>query len=568
MTDRNGLFAFELLSNLDDDVIAAATLPETGSAVAGKPSRKEREPGPFARFMDSGWAAAIISVTVALAVLVGIVAAGRMGTAPSPGNPPEQGLVGHRPNGTGDHTAESDTSLQETTEDVRPPVNSMVREPAITVTIGKQSFTPLGMVTSWFEAAPGGGVIITEKGTDAIDRLDEVQNKLDCVTSYIGGAMLITLPEDSIITSVIIYDEAMERVVRDKRTAITPELPVGEYLVEVGIRHQRADGTGEHVHYLFRMTVADNKFEDTLYITAGMNSYATMGYPIHKTYYDVDLGEMVQESLPGASGNLEALFDELPLVILLQDERFYLTPLGDTWKFLSLTLYDHECEELCTYTDETYRSEFPKLDLYDYWVVATYRITDGIYETDVEFPFRLAIHEKTVDTSEPNIDTAPETEGPIEWGTGSIQEPTTTPRIMLKGSKTTLAFEDRWNGYMLWSEEWYDGGMICGDGIGARGQLADLLDEGALSGYNLVHTVNTPLDLTLSVVGDTLMVVTVYDKDLNCLENATDCTVLQKLPEGTYIVILTVTSVGDYIPEADANEGYCTEYAFVLELYP
>ena len=560
MTDRNGLFAFEMLSNLDDEVIAAATLPETGSAVAGKPSRKEREPGPFARFMDSGWAAAIISVTVALAVLVGIVAAGRMGTADPPGKKPSHGMVGSQ-------SSEMEEATTAAPATKRPDVNSIVRDPAITVTIGKQSLTPLGMVTSWFEAAPGGGVIITEKGTDAIDRLDEVQHRLDCVTSYIGGAMLITLPKDSILTSVIIYDEAMERVVRDKRTAITPELPVGEYLVEVGIRHQRADGTGEHVDYLFRMTVADNSFEDTLYITAGMNSYATTGYPIHKTYYDVDLGEMVQESLPGASANLEALFDELPLVILLQNERFYLTPLGDTWEFLSLTLYDHACEELYTYTDETYRSEFPKLDLYDYWVVATYRITDGIYETDVEFPFRLAIHEKTVDTSEPNIDTAPETEGPVEWGTGSIWEPSTTPRIMLKGSKTTLIFENRWNGYMLWSEEWYDGGMICGDGIGATGQLADLLDEGALSGYNLVHTVNTPLDLTLREEEDTLVAVTVYDKDLNCLGEATNFTVIHELPEGTYIVVLAVTTVGDYIPEADASERYCTEYAFVLELY-
>lgn len=540
MTDRNGLFAFEMLSNLDDEVIAAATLPETGSAVAGKPSRKEREPGPFARFMDSGWAAAIISVTVALAVLVGIVAAGRMGTADPPGKKPSHGMVGSQ-------SSEMEEATTAAPATKRPDVNSIVRDPAITVTIGKQSLTPLGMVTSWFEAAPGGGVIITEKGTDAIDRLDEVQHRLDWVTSYIGGAMLITPPEDSILTSVIIYDEAMERVVRDKRSAITPELPVGEYLVEVGIRHQRADGTGEHVDYLFRMTVADNSFEDTLYITAGMNSYATMGYPIHKTYYDVDLGEMVQESLPGASANLEALFDELPLVILLQNERFNLTPLGDTWEFLSLTLYDHACEELYTYTDETYRSEFPKLDLYDYWVVATYRITDGIYETDVEFPFRLAIHENAVDTTDPSIDTAPET---------SVGVPVYGPPVVESDGKSIEPL-----GYMLWTEQWYGGGMVSGDGLGAQGQIPEIIPE-----LPTLHTESGWVTVGLGAQHEPPSSVVVLDLNGRQILSGDSTAILRDLVSGTYCVVISMVSTGDYIPEADTYERTCTEFAFLLKI--
>ena len=39
------------------------------------------------------------------------------------------------------------------------------------------------------------------------------------------------------------------------------------------------------------------------------------------------------------------------------------------------------------------------------------------------------------------------------------------------------------------------------------------------------------------------------------------------LPAGEYIVILTVKYQGDYIPEADAYEGICFEYPFILELY-
>ena len=295
-------------------------------------------------------------------------------------------------------------------ETQRQPVNSIVTGP-ITVTVGDQTFAPLGMVTSWLERGDGGGTVVTERGTPALERLDEVSGRLTRAVSYSGGAMLVALPENSIITEINIYNHAMEPCVRDKNTAIAPELHVGEYLVEVGIRRMRADGTGEYVEYLFLLTVEENATEQPLYVTAGKVPFVVTGYPLYKSYYDSESGEQVNVEMPGATANLEALHDELPLVTLIQEKSFDLIPVTEAWEFASLDLYDDQYGHLGTYTDEAYRTEIPHLDPQVYAVVATYTVRDGDLEMAVEFPFRLAIHEKEVETvREPNLESEPETE--------------------------------------------------------------------------------------------------------------------------------------------------------------
>ena len=133
----------------------------------------------------------------------------------------------------------------------------------------------------------------------------------------------------------------------------------------------------------------------------------------------------------------------------------------------------------------------------------------------------------------------------------------------------TLALQDLVldNGYMLWTEEWYDGGMVSGEGMGAEGRLAELVAEGAFDDYRLRYPVWTPYQFTLGDEEAPLARVTVYDVDLNRLGEAPNFTVLHELPAGEYIVILTVTLQGDYIPEADAYERTCSEYPLYLELY-
>lgn len=76
--NERGMLLMESISDLRDDwVLDSASLPRSGST--GKPSREGR----FRRFTESPLAAAVISLTVAAAVLVGIVAAGwRASTGP------------------------------------------------------------------------------------------------------------------------------------------------------------------------------------------------------------------------------------------------------------------------------------------------------------------------------------------------------------------------------------------------------------------------------------------------------------------------------------------------------
>lgn len=80
--NERGMLLMESISGLRDDwVLDSAALPRGGST--GKPPREGR----FRRFTESPLAAAVISLTVAAAVLVGIVAAGRRASA-GPGGIP------------------------------------------------------------------------------------------------------------------------------------------------------------------------------------------------------------------------------------------------------------------------------------------------------------------------------------------------------------------------------------------------------------------------------------------------------------------------------------------------
>ena len=80
--NERGMLLMESISDLRDDwVLDSAALPRGGSV--GKPPREGR----FRRFTESPLAAAVISLTVAAAVLAGIVAAGRRASADPGGIP-------------------------------------------------------------------------------------------------------------------------------------------------------------------------------------------------------------------------------------------------------------------------------------------------------------------------------------------------------------------------------------------------------------------------------------------------------------------------------------------------
>ena len=90
-----GLSAFELLEGLDDDMILSASLPE--AVPVATPTVGERITTFFARMGKGGMAAAVTGIVVAVAVLMGILLAGRFPVWEEPGIETEPGPVQSRP---------------------------------------------------------------------------------------------------------------------------------------------------------------------------------------------------------------------------------------------------------------------------------------------------------------------------------------------------------------------------------------------------------------------------------------------------------------------------------------
>ncbi len=134
------------------------------------------------------------------------------------------------------------------------------------------------------------------------------------------------------------------------------------------------------------------------------------------------------------------------------------------------------------------------------------------------------------------------------------------PYITVRSAVSSLYFADRSQGYMLWDEFWYGGGMVSGDGLGAEGRLSDIRDGLP----HLTVSQGEALSVVLRDSCDTLSAVIVCDADGERVARGKDLSVLSELEGGEYVVILSVRTQGDYVPEADAYEASCYEYAFIL----
>ncbi len=147
------------------------------------------------------------------------------------------------------------------------------------------------------------------------------------------------------------------------------------------------------------------------------------------------------------------------------------------------------------------------------------------------------------------------------------------PRMTLTSDSTgdSLDFGDqRWyaQGYMGWNEKWNGNALERNYSLGAMEQLGNLVPWGMLDGLRLEHTVNMSLDFTLHDSADSLLHVFVYSWSQDeWYTDGSDLSVLAALPADTYIVILQIQTLGDFITEADTYERTCYEYPFILEVY-
>lgn len=564
-----GINAFSAMSGVDDRFVMASLLPADIQEGAGATAkvRKQEKDNWFTRMTSSGWFAAAISLVVAFGVLAGIVAAGRMGAGTPSGTHPSHGMQG---NPSTQAAPVTDAPI------LIPPLSDVdggsLSGRSVTVTSDGQTVKLPGYTFFYSAMDENGGM--EADGPGIASQLAEVAGDLPTLTTA-GESFYLHLPEGMTLRQIRIYERFSsngEIDMLELECALDPALPDltelsdGTYYVVLGVYYESINsdtewkkGLDEYGFCLVKDASWDQKAP--VRVQAGLQTVYPIGYLLESTYYDAEKQEYVTKQYPGAI--LERLLfmsNSYGLPSLTVDTQTVLNLFtADAYEVKSVKVYEFNGNELSLMKDDDNPFVAPiETDYGGGYVVVITANDGGTGEMHtLEFPFWLFVED-------PN-DGPAITEGPVEWGTGEIEPPTTTPAVKVHGSLRSAVFPTVRDGYRLWSEEWVDGSMASGMGLGAHGQLADILDE--ISAYNAVDGVRNPITVTLGNAGDTLIRVSVYDKELNHVTDGQDAPVLSELDAGTYIVVLTVASVGDYIPEAEANERYCTEYAFVLELY-
>ena len=548
-----GLSAFELLEGLDDDMILSASLPE--AVPVAPPTAGERITAFFARMGKGGMAAAITGIVVAVAVLVGIALTRPPVDIDPPDTDPSHGIHGSLPDT--DHGIIA-PPLTQNPEQEKGPVAVIsdgitVYPQGYCVWESGQHRNEQGELEG-YDADGRGAVSMLDRLWDMLPVLRTAGNRYELnLPGYMSlwnvRAFRAEVPFDEVPVG---FDEASHNPMFDLTL-----LPSGEYIVVLDIyteiRYSEDEYTKSLYEYAFVLEVDPSMNDNApVRILHGGKTYFPTGHLLEESYYDAELKKEVVDHFGGAESILEHLVKDMVTATVTQGESLslYLAPFYDLKSvkvYRDLTLWAlSETEEPLTQLSEWDTGDY-------YFIITAAHIGTG--ETLVnEYPIHIRVVEKTEQETEeetyPNDD-------------GETPEP---PRLTVSTGWGSLYFGSKSHsreyheGYMLWTEQWYDGGMISGDGFGATGQLSEIAD----SLPAIDHDVGSPVNIRLPYSEDTLTRVEVYDEQLELVDSGKDAAFLATLPMGTYIIVLTVETKGDYVPEEDTYERTCTEYAFWL----
>lgn len=547
MKDRNGLYGFELLTGLDDDMIAAAILPnQGGAAVPAKPSRRER----LGDFMSNGWVAAILSVVVSLAVLAAIITAGFQA--------PPVGLVGTDGHETTTPTPET-TDLSETTdpsettappEDDRPELYGLWDGRSIRVTRGSDYLTPVGFVTSRIEYASDGTYFVSVPEKNVLELAEEMQIELPRALLSAGDTLSITpLSENCQLEAAeirtpdgaICYDRA-------SATSLKIDLPAGEYLVAVRAHYRYENATGDQVDFLFRLTVRPSEEGDfPIVLKTGRREYPIMGYIRSETYagsWDGDRTYTGIDLQKRFSDEYYYAWDQyMEVVYLAVGQEYQLLGFSEEDRILSLDVYQYDSGEsfgtpiqVLQVTEQVETVDLSTLpsSFYHYWAVLTVEKSTEDSTLVVEYPFLLRLRREV-----------------------SVSSPSHLVSLEIDGQNVIP------NECFTWSmslEE--DGRILCTDGPG----FADIYEK-ELDILPEIHApVGTSATIHIARENGYLSSVSVYDFRGNRVAFGEDLSVLSTLPAGSYCLDLSVRYRGEYVPEYDTETGSSYTCAFVLTL--
>lgn len=552
-----GLSAFELLEGLDDDMILSASLPE--AVPVAPPTAGERITAFFARMGKGGMAAAVTGIVVALAVLMGILLAGRFPVWEESGIETEPGPVQSRPdiqNGILFPPLESPDNTQKS---------------AVSVVSDGITVYPKGYCVYLSEMRRDENGELTgvdADGIGAVYQLAEIWDELPILRTA-GDSYELNLPKDNMTLRSVRIFELIDPQNGDIREIALPAgaegaadvlksvtSRKGEYVVVLEVYHETIYSADEYTkgvdEYAFKLDV-DPTINDKapVRVIHGDKTYFPAGYLLQTSYYDAELKQEITKQYDGAEKILAELATDMVTATVARGESLglYLAPF---YELKWVRVFDSTLRQLYEMGYDSPLDTFSETEeAGDYYVIITAAFL-GTGETSVtEFPIHIKVVEEREEESTP---------------AGDVGETPEPPRLTVSTGFGSLHFgntshsREYHEGYMLWTEQWYDGGMISGDGFGATGQLSEIAD----SLPTIDHDVGSPVNIRLPYSQDTLTGVSVYDKQYERVAFGRDASVLTTLPSGSYIVVLTVVTQGDYVPEAEAYERTCTEYAFRL----
>ena len=559
-----GLSAARLLDGLDDDMILSASRPE--ATPVPTPTVGEKIEAFFGRMGRGGMAAAVTGIVVAVAVLIGILLAGHFPVWEEPGIETEPGPVQSRPN-----------------------IDSGILYPPLTETPDNPQKNALSVVSDGITVYPKGYCVylsemrrdengeltgVDADGMGAVYQLAEIWDELPILRTA-GDSYELNLPKDNMSlrgVRVFTTDHALEGSF-EERALISDDmedyrdrpweflssiLPSGEYIVVLEIYHETIYSADEYTkgldEYAFCLAV-DPSMNDRapVRVIHGDKTYFPTGYLLEESYYDAELKQEITKQYDGAEKILAELAPAMVTATVARGESLglYLAPF---YELKWVRVFNSSLRQLYEMGYDSPLDTFSETkEAGDYYVIITAAFL-GTGETSVtEFPIHIKIVEEREEESTP---------------AGDVGETPEPPRVQVGTGFGSLYFgnanqsSEYHGGYMLWVEEWHDGGMLSGDGFGATGQLADIAAELPV----LLHYEGETPTIRVTEENDTLTRIYIYRNDLSFYADTRDASTFSTLPEGGYVIVLRVETQGDYIPEAEAYERTCTEYAFVLKV--
>lgn len=554
-----GLSAFELLEGLDDDMILSASLPE--AAPVAPPTAGEKITAFFARMGKGGMAAAVTGIVVAVAVLMGILLAGRFPVWEESGIETEPGPVQSRPdiqNGILFPPLESPDNTQKS---------------AVSVVSDGITVYPKGYCVYISEMRRDENGELTGMdgdGAGAVSQLGDIWDELPTLRTA-GNTYELPLPDHMTLRDIRVfemislgYGKAFEEIALSAK-GTDPAIDLlntltgkGGYVVVLDIyteiRYSEDEYTKSLYEYAFMLEVDPSMNDNApVRVIHGGKTYFPTGYLLEESYYDAELKKEVTKHYDGAEKILAELATDMVTATVARGESLglYLAPF---YELKWVRVFDSSLRRLYEMGYDSPLDTFSETEeAGDYYVIIT-AVFLGTGETSVtEFPIHIKLVEEREEESTP---------------AGDVGETPLPPRVSVGSSYGSLDFgntshsDEYHEGYMLWTEQWYDGGMVSGDGFGATGQLSDIS-----AGLPVLrHNAGEEPFLRVYEDEDTLTRIYVYRDDQTFHFDATEAHVLTTLPEGRYIIVLRMETQGDYVEEAEAYERTCTEYAFWLEV--